>query len=82
MATFEIEILTQTGSATVYTDDITEFVTVMSVSVTRASRSIVGLPKLAGYRGPIATGRVESDQPVLRYEDERAEQGARQPRYA
>ena len=82
MATFEIELLTQTGSATVYTDDITEFVTAMNVPITRASRSIVGLPKLAGYRGPIATGRVESDQPVLRYEDERAEQGARQPRYA
>jgi hypothetical protein len=70
MATFEIDIQTQSDVATVYVDDLSEFIETMNVSIVRTSRRIVGLPVLAGYRGPIATGRFESGEPVLRYEED------------
>ena len=68
MATFEIELKTVTGDATVYTDDLAAFVRAMDVQVLGASRSVVGLPKILGYVGPIVTGRIEGGEPVVRYE--------------
>lgn len=69
MATFEITMITATDVATVYVDDISEFIAAMDVRVVRTSRRIIGLPVLAGYRGPLTTGRFENGEPVLRYED-------------
>ena len=69
MATFEFNIATEDGTATIYCDEVVEFTKAMNVTVEGASRNVVGLPKLAGYRGPLLTGRVEGGEPVVRYEE-------------
>ena len=68
MATFEFDVETDDGTATIYCDEVAEFTKAMNVTVEGASRSVVGLPKLAGYIGPLQTGRVEGGEVVVRYE--------------
>ena len=82
MATFEFDIVTEDGTATIYCDAVAEFTTAMNVTVEGASRNVVGLPKLVGYRGPLLTGRVEGGEPVVRYEELTSVSAAQNSRFA
>ena len=82
MAAFEFDVLTEDGTATIYCDAVAEFTKAMNVTVEGASRSIVGLPKLAGYRGPLLTGRVEGGEPIVRYEEITTVRAAQNSRFA
>ena len=82
MATFEFDVMTEDGTATIYCDAVAEFTKAMNVTVEGASRSVVGLPKLAGFRGPILTGRVEGGESVVRYEALTSLSAAQSSRFA
>ena len=82
MATFEFDVMTEDGTATIYSDEVAEFTKAMNVTVEGASRSVVGLPKLAGFRGPILTGRVEGGESVVRYEALTSLSAAQSSRFA
>ena len=82
MATFEFDVMTEDGTATIYSDEVAEFTKAMNVTVEGASRNVVGLPKLVGYRGPLLTGRVEGGEPVVRYEELTSVSTAQSSRFA
>lgn len=82
MATFEFDVETEDGTATIYCDQAAEFTQAMNVTVEGASRKIVGLPKLVGFRGPLLTGRMAGDQPVVRYEEVSIAATAQSSRFA
>lgn len=82
MATFEFDVETDDGTATIYCDEVAEFTKAMNVTVEGASRGVVGLPKLAGYIGPLQTGRVEGGEVVVRYEEIVSVSAAQNSRFA
>jgi hypothetical protein len=78
MITFEIALSTPSGIATVYLDDIAEFIATMEAEAVgierRAGRraELIGQPVLAGYVGPCWGGRTAEGIPIIRYEDTEA----------
>lgn len=71
--TFQIDVALPSGIATVYTDDLAEFIAAMECEVLkRASMAISdadlqGLPVLAGYIGPRLIERTADGAPVIQY---------------
>jgi hypothetical protein len=71
--TFKIDVAMPSGIATVYTDDLAEFIAAMDCQVLeRASHAISdaalqGLPVLAGYIGPRLIEYTANGAPVIQY---------------
>ena len=73
--TFEIVVRINTDVATVYTDDLGQFIGSFAAEVVCIEadpdirRELHGFPKIAGYVGPCWGGLSENDDPIIRYED-------------
>jgi len=78
MMTFEIALSTPSGIATVYLDDIAEFMCTMETKAVGIEQraglraELIGQPVLEGYVGPCWGGRTAEGVPIIRYEDTEA----------
>lgn len=76
--TFEIAVRINTDVATVYTDDLAQFIDRFAAEVVGIEadcgirHELHGYPKIAGYVGPCWGGLTENEDPIIRYEAQAA----------
>lgn len=76
IATYQFEVITEEGKATVYTDDVEEFLDSFEIrKLPNVKQCInehgitVALPRLEGFNGPFLCGRSLRGEAIVGYEE-------------